>query len=168
MQYPLEQIYNAHADALYAFLLNCSRDEMLVQDALQDVFQKLARSPALLQKALDVRAFLLRTAHNALRDLARRAATRASYEQRHLVESPAFLPPVFPDDQDTFRRAVESALGDLPAEQRAVLHLKLWEQLTFAQIGEALDISPHTAASRYRYALDKLRDVLRPVYEEHL
>ena len=53
-------------------------------------------------------------------------------------------------------------------EQRAVLHLKLWENLTFAQIAEALDISPHTAASRYRYALDKLRDVLRPVYEERL
>ena len=49
-----------------------------------------------------------------------------------------------------------------------MLHLKLWENLTFAQIAEALEISPHTAASRYRYALDKLRDVLRPVYTERL
>ncbi|HZL14120.1 MAG TPA: sigma factor-like helix-turn-helix DNA-binding protein [Verrucomicrobiae bacterium] len=40
------------------------------------------------------------------------------------------------------------------------------EGLTFAQLAAALDISPNTAASRYRYALDKLRARLRPLYEE--
>ena len=58
------------------------------------------------------------------------------------------------------------ALGELPEEQRAVVHLKLWEGLTFEQIAAALDISPNTAASRYRYGLDKLRERLRPLYEE--
>jgi len=57
-------------------------------------------------------------------------------------------------------------LGELPAEQRAVVHLKLWEEFTFETIATALDISPNTAASRYRYGLDKLRDRLRPLYEE--
>ena len=47
-----------------------------------------------------------------------------------------------------------------------MLHLKLWEGLTFEQIAGALGISPNTAASRYRYGLDKLRDRLRPLYEE--
>jgi RNA polymerase sigma-70 factor (ECF subfamily) len=61
---------------------------------------------------------------------------------------------------------VSEALGDLPPEQRAVIHLKLWEELTFEQIAEALDIPPNTAASRYRYGLDKLRERLRPLYEE--
>ena len=45
-------------------------------------------------------------------------------------------------------------------------HLKLWDGLTFEQIAAALDIPPNTAASRYRYALDKLRERLRPLYEE--
>jgi RNA polymerase sigma-70 factor, ECF subfamily len=57
-------------------------------------------------------------------------------------------------------------LGELPADQRAVLHLKLWEGLTFEQIAAALEISPNTAASRYRYGLDKLRRLLRPLYDE--
>jgi RNA polymerase sigma-70 factor (ECF subfamily) len=56
----------------------------------------------------------------------------------------------------------------LPADQRAVLHLKLWEALTFEQIAETLGIPPNTAASRYRYGIDKLRTLLRPVYEEML
>jgi len=58
------------------------------------------------------------------------------------------------------------ALGELPAEQRSVVHLKLWEGLTFEQIAEVLDVPPNTAASRYRYGLDKLRGRLRPLYEE--
>lgn len=164
----LEQIYDAHADALYAFLLNCCRDEMLVQDALQNVFLKLARSPSLFQKADDLRAFLLRAAHNALRDLARRASTRSEYERRQAGENTSVLLPTFPGDDNTFRLAVEASLRELPEEQRAVLHLKLWEELTFAQIAATLEISQNTAASRYRYALDKLRTVLRPVYEERL
>lgn len=47
-----------------------------------------------------------------------------------------------------------------------MVHLKLWEGLTFEQIAASLDLPPNTAASRYRYALDKLRDHLRPLYEE--
>ncbi|HEY0548818.1 MAG TPA: sigma factor-like helix-turn-helix DNA-binding protein, partial [Verrucomicrobiae bacterium] len=54
----------------------------------------------------------------------------------------------------------------LPTEQRAVAHLKLWEGLTFEVIAETLGISPNTAASRYRYAIDKLRERLRPLYDE--
>ena len=57
-------------------------------------------------------------------------------------------------------------MKELPPDQRAVVHLKLWERLTFEQIAETLEISPNTAASRYRYAIDKLRERLRPIYEE--
>ena len=65
-----------------------------------------------------------------------------------------------------FRAALTEALAELPAEQRAVVHLKLWEQMTFAEIADALDIPANTAASRYRYGLDKLQALLRPLYEE--
>jgi RNA polymerase sigma-70 factor (ECF subfamily) len=57
-------------------------------------------------------------------------------------------------------------LASLPAEQRAVVHLKLWEGLTFEEIAVALEIPLNTAASRYRYGVDKLRQHLRPLYEE--
>lgn len=56
--------------------------------------------------------------------------------------------------------ALEAAVRRLPAEQREVLVLKIWGELTFADIGAQLDLSPHTVASRYRYALAALRDFL--------
>ena len=58
------------------------------------------------------------------------------------------------------------ALVELPPDQRVVVHLKLWEGLTFEEIAHTLDIPANTAASRYRYGLDKLRERLRPIYEE--
>ena len=59
-----------------------------------------------------------------------------------------------------------NALGELPPEQRSVVHLKLWEGLTFEKIAATLEIPQNTAASRYRYGLDKLRERLRPLYDE--
>ena len=54
----------------------------------------------------------------------------------------------------------EAALRELPEEQREVLVMKIWGGLTFAQVGEALAISANTAGSRYRYALERLREAL--------
>jgi RNA polymerase sigma-70 factor (ECF subfamily) len=57
-------------------------------------------------------------------------------------------------------------LARLPREQREVIVLKVWHEHTFEEIGELLDISPNTAAGRYRYGLQKLRLRLKgPSYE---
>jgi RNA polymerase sigma factor (sigma-70 family) len=58
---------------------------------------------------------------------------------------------------------VEAALRRLPSEQREVLVLKIWGELTFEQIAGQLAISPNTAASRYRYGLAALRKDLTPL-----
>ena len=162
----LARLYDAHAQALFAFLLNFTRDKDDTRDLLQEVFVRLARQPALLRGVRNERSFLIRLAHNAAIDLVRRRGTRAAYHEKFSREpQPPFAPSADPDEQ-SFRDQLSAALGELPAEQRAVVHLKLWEGLTFEQIAEALGIPPNTAASRYRYGLDKLRERLRPLYDE--
>ena len=59
-------------------------------------------------------------------------------------------------EREETHREVWSALTTLPPEQAEVVVLKIWEELTFAQIGHILDISPNTVASRYQYAIAKL------------
>jgi len=49
------------------------------------------------------------------------------------------------------------ALAVLPRAQREVIVLKIWHQYTFEEIGDLLEISPNTAAGRYRYGLQKLK-----------
>lgn len=162
----LERLYDGHAQALFAFLLNFTRNEADTRDLLQELFVKLARRPELLDGLREERAFLLRLAHNLAIDLMRRRGTREkNYDQLAIETASAFAPAAEPDEQ-AFRAALVGALDELPAEQRAVVHLKLWEGLTFEEIAESLDMSPNTAASRCRYGLDKLRERLRPLYEE--
>jgi RNA polymerase sigma-70 factor (ECF subfamily) len=162
----LERLYDEHAQPLYAFLLNLTRDEADTRDLLQDIFVKLARDEDLLADARDERAFLIRLAHNAAIDLIRRRGTRDKTREQFAAESISPFAPASDPDKQTFRAALAEALAELPAEQRAVVHLKLWDGLTFEQIADALDIPLNTAASRYRYGLDKLRERLRPLYEE--
>ncbi len=162
----LGRLYDEHAQALFAFLLNFTRNEADTRDLLQELFVKVARQPDILSGVREERSFLIRLAHNLAIDLMRRRGTRQrNYEQLAGESSGLFAAAGNPDEQE-FRRALTAALAELPPEQRAVAHLKLWEGLTFDQIAEIMAIPANTAASRYRYALDKLRERLRPLYEE--
>lgn len=58
---------------------------------------------------------------------------------------------------DETRSQLEAALKELPAKFSEVIIMKIWGERTFAEIGEALDISQNTAASRYRYGLEALK-----------
>lgn len=162
----LERLYDAHAQALFAFILNVTRHEADTRDVLQDVFVKLASRPEMLAGIRDERGFLLRIAHHAALDGLRRRATRERRHGEFCAGVDSIFAPADSADEQAFREAVSAVMAELPPEQRAVVHLKLWEGLTFDAIADTLGISPNTAASRYRYALDKLRAPLRPLYDE--
>jgi RNA polymerase sigma-70 factor (ECF subfamily) len=123
------------------------------EDAVQDVFVELVRHRDRLGQVQDLDAYIFAMLrHAVVRRLKRQETERLRLQQFTLasVNEPAdFMP-------DELEKAVKS----LPAEQRGVIALKIDGELTFAQIGEILNVSPNTAASRYRYALEKLRRIL--------
>ena len=152
-------LYDAHAPALYRFLLSLTGSEADTRDLLQDLFVKLVRQPA--PVLTDPQAWLFRAARNRFIDLVRRKAPRRGVLSRYEADLESgshqdSTPPAAPDPT----LAVAHALAGLPEKQRAVVHLKIWENLTFARIAEILDIPANTAASRYRYAMDRLRQTL--------
>jgi RNA polymerase sigma-70 factor (ECF subfamily) len=59
------------------------------------------------------------------------------------------------------RVALSRALAALSPEQREVVHLKVFEGMTFPEVAAVLDVPANTAASRYRYALVHLRKALK-------
>ena len=144
----LERLYDEHAQALFAYLLNFTRSESDTRDLLQEVFMKLVRQPGSHRGWTDPRAFLIRLAHNLAVDLVRRrsvrdrAADRLSNECGELFESSS------DPDEAADREGLAEAMGRLPEDQRVVLHLKLWEDMTFEAIAQTLGISANTAASR--------------------
>ena len=70
-----------------------------------------------------------------------------------------WLDPLLEDDEDAY--LMRDAVQRLSQKLREVVVMKFWGGLTFQQIAEALAISPNTAASRYRYALEQLAQELR-------
>jgi RNA polymerase sigma-70 factor, ECF subfamily len=160
----LAAVYDLHAAALFHFLRGLGLNEAETRDVLQEVFYKLAQPNKVLDGAKDPRAFLIRMARNLAVDGVRRRETRTRYH--HLATETGIFQAFQYPDEEAFRLAVEKALTELPEDQRMVIHLKLWQGMTFDAVACALDIPLHTAASRYRYGLDKLRVLLRPLYSE--
>jgi RNA polymerase sigma-70 factor (ECF subfamily) len=151
----LEVLYDAVGAGLYAFLAARLRDPHEAEDVLQQVFLDLARRPGRLLGARRMGPWLFAKARNLAID---RLRARRRLEKRE-AEWPAWLEPAGPGGglagEGTARLA--ALVDGLPAEQREVIALKVFQEKTFAEVGEVLGISINTAASRYRYALEKLR-----------
>jgi RNA polymerase sigma-70 factor (ECF subfamily) len=160
----LERIYDAHASGLFHYLSAFTKNETDARDLLQELFIKLAAGAA--KDAQSEKAFLYRLAHNLAIDWLRRRAVRWDSEERLLQELAAEIQPTTDPDAALLARNFAEALQTLPDDQRTVVQLRLWEGLTFEEIAEAQGIPLNTAASRYRYGLEKLRTQLRPLYKE--
>lgn len=151
--------FQLHGPKLLLCARQWTRSLADAEDAVQEAFVRFWRH----QRKLggDPQALLLTSVRRAATDLARRDTRRSAREER-AESGRELLEPVFeiPLEGDDRRSDIESALRTLPPEQREVLVLKIWGELTFEQIADQLRISPNTAASRYRYALAALREAL--------
>jgi RNA polymerase sigma-70 factor (ECF subfamily) len=163
----LEELYRDHAQALFRFLIRLTSNEADTKDVLQEIFARLAKSPRLLEGITAPRSYLFRMAHRLVIDRHRREKTRQHYDNRAYQDRESIVrPEPLADDAAWIQKTLASSLDALPPEQKSVVVLKVWEEMTFAEIAEVLDISANTAASRYRYALDKLRDQLRSLHRD--
>ena len=122
------------------------------EDIVQDAFVRFWRK----EHSIENRALLFATVRSVALDLLRRDARRARREANAALEVEQSTQPQFDFDDDS-QRELAAAVDRLPVEQREVLVMKIWNELTFAEIGDALAISQNTAASRYRYALASLK-----------
>jgi RNA polymerase sigma-70 factor (ECF subfamily) len=156
--------FEAHGPKLLLCARQWTRSFADAEDVVQEAFVRYWRHQR--QLPGEPQALLVTSIRRAAIDLARRESRRATREEKAgdgLEESQAFFEPQ-PGDEAERRREIEAALQRLPAEQREVLVLKIWNELTFEQIAGALGVPLNTAASRYRYALAALRKELKPVY----
>lgn len=135
---------------LYGRALGLSHGE--AEDVVQETFISLLR---LTQQPEDPERYCVRSFRNAALNYRRslwRRLTRELESQRWFERA---------EDESPAERAAMRCLAELPPAQREVIVLKIWNRLTFEAIGDLLDISPNTAAGRYRYGLEKLRTGLR-------
>jgi RNA polymerase sigma-70 factor, ECF subfamily len=145
-----------HGGALLLLARRWTSSHADAEDVVQEAFVRFWRSRTTVEQPLAylyacVRTCALDWQRGRLRRRVRERVT-ARPELEPLLTSPL--------EYDERRQAIEAALRSLPEDQATVLVMKIWGGLTFPQIASVLDVSANTAASRYRYALAKLREQL--------
>jgi len=128
-------------------------DRGRAQDAVHQVFLKLLEGGTRNQVA-DIKAYLFRCVRNAVLN-----ETKIFQRSMSLEDDSAWFNP--PERDYSAELNLRRELSILPVDQRETVVLHLWGELTFSQVAEILGISANTAASRYRYALAKLREAMR-------
>ena len=156
-------LFDLTSQRLVRYCTTITRNQHDAEDAVQATLVQVAKNLRRFCCCKQPWPYLLRMARNEALLIARRKkrlafsadltdlATRCSVDELEMEE--------------TFR-AIWSALRALPTEQAEVVVLKTWEEMTFAQVAEILEISPETVASRYRYAIQKLALKLNSVGEK--
>lgn len=149
-------LYDYFSPSLLRVAMSLLASRHDAEDAVQEVFVGLMRARARLPNVKNLRAYLFAALRRAAaRLVAARRERSLSSEQEQALAGPE------KKEVDSEQAArLERALRMLPSEQREIVALKIEGELTFAEIAAVLAISPNTAASRYRYALEKLRAAL--------
>src|SRR5436305_6736672 len=149
--------FSERAPGLVVFGRQWVRSAPDAEDVVQEAFVRFWRRNLRIKN----RALLYAAVRSAALDLIRRDSRRARREVEVFGDTERTVQPQF-EQMDDSQRELVAALDRLPRDQREVLVMKIWNELTFAEIGEALAISHNTAASRYRYGLENLKRTLRP------
>jgi len=158
-----ETLYARHRGPLYRFLMRQLRNQALVEECFQDVWQRVIAAREGWKPEAAFSTWLFRIAHNRLNDHWRAAKHRPPAPEDADERAARVPDPTTPERElSDFeqRRRLQRALEELPEEQREVLLLRLEQELSLEEIGAITGVGRETVKSRLRYAMDKLRQRL--------
>lgn len=156
----LEGLYERHGENLFRYLVFRLGSTEDAEDVLQEVFCRFARYTVRWMLIRDAQSFVFRVARNEANRFLRRRIGRREGEKMIQADSGAFSAAIVAPDDPSLALLLNLA-DTLPAEQKEIVFLKVFEDMTFKEIGAACGISANTAASRYRYGVEKLREAMK-------
>jgi RNA polymerase sigma factor (sigma-70 family) len=162
----LEVLINRYKDKVYTSVYMLVKDKYLAEDIFQDAFLKIIKTIKEGRYAEQGKflPWAIRVAHNLCMD--------------HFRRSRQLIPVTMPDGQDIsnffgagdmvadgiekrqVHDSVRKLVEELPEEQREVVVLRIYADLSFKEISELTGVSINTALGRMRYALINLRKMI--------
>lgn len=147
-----QRLYDTKAAELLLYGRALGLGETEAEDVLQETFVALLK---LKETPENPEHYCVRAFRNRALNFKRGLWRRLSRE----LESIRWFEPA--SAQTDLEEEAQRALAKLPADQREVIVLKIWHEMTYEAIGELMEASPNTVAGRYRYGMQKLKGILK-------
>ncbi len=155
----LEELYDAYGAGIFRYLLVRLGSVPDAEDVLQETFVRFARYSVRWKWVRNPKMFVLRVARNEANRFLRRRIRRTRGETENPDREQGFAA-AFAAPGEERHALVLKRLDELSADQKEIIHLKVFEGMTFKEIGAVCGVSPNTAASRYRYGIARLRKAM--------
>ena len=156
-----EELVVRHQGSVYRFLLGLLGDEELAADATQETFVRALGNLSGFRGDSSFRTWLLAIARNEARGTLRRRVRRREFalDEAPPLEDEKAGPEVMALRTDEVRR-IREALLSLPPKQRMSVSLRLFDGLSFREVGRAIDSSEGSARVNYHHGIRRLRELL--------
>lgn len=146
----VQALYQQNGPALLAYGITLLGNRAAAEDVLHHVFLKLLGKGQLPD---DPRPYLFKAVRNSSFNTMRAGRRFTEIGEQEWLVKPA--------EKVEAALEIEQAMRQLPPEQREVVAMRIWGEMTLEEIATVLDVPANTVASRYRYALSKLREILK-------
>jgi len=176
----ISEVVKREQSRLRNFIRRRVPDPRDAEDVLQDVFYKLVEANRLLMPIEHVTGWLFRVARNRITDLLRKKkpenfsdAAVSRNDDDEVLAFEDLLPSPDAGPEALYARSLlldelESAVDELPEEQREVFVAHELQGRSFKEIAAETGVSVNTLLSRKRYAVLHLRERLQDVYDEFI
>ena len=166
-QSSLEKLIRRHKNRIYAYILMIVKEKELAEDLFQDTFIKVIntiRSGSYKEEGKFIQ-WAMRIAHNLIIDHFRKAKRIPTIENREEFDifEKVRIPVESIEERiitDQIHKDVKKLIDYLPKEQREVLVMRHYGDMSFKDIAEVTNVSINTALGRMRYALINLRKLV--------
>lgn len=161
--YALEVLINRYKDKIYTSVYMLVKDKYLAEDIFQDAFLKMIKTikEGRYSEQGKFLPWAIRVAHNLCMDHFRRSRQQIPVTLPDGQEITGLLPATEMPGEGMEKRQVHDSIRklveDLPEEQREVVVLRIYADLSFKEIADLTGVSINTALGRMRYALINLR-----------
>jgi RNA polymerase sigma-70 factor (ECF subfamily) len=166
-QSSLEILIRRHKNRIYAYILMIVKEKELAEDLFQDTFIKVIntiRSGSYKEEGKFIQ-WAMRIAHNLIIDHFRKAKRIPTVENRDDFDifDKVRIPVESIEEKlitDQIHQDVKKLIDYLPKEQKEVLIMRHYGDMSFKDIAEVTNVSINTALGRMRYALINLRKLV--------
>jgi RNA polymerase sigma factor (sigma-70 family) len=173
----IAELIQRHKRKVFSYIFIVVKKKELAEDIFQDTFVKVIHTlkRGQYQEEGKFLPWVLRIAHNLMIDHFRREKKMPLVKTMMNQDGEAadifsVLPLVQPakstPESESFRYRVRGMVGTLPPEQREVLMMRMYYDMSFKEIADMTQVSINTALGRMRYALLNLRKKMRDCQPE--